>query len=128
MRPAHRARPARRSLATVVALCAGLSLSACGDDDGDARSAGRDLQTVTVQIPGFEFEPDPIRIGVGDSVVWENVHDQPHTATGDGGLRFSTGNLAAGESSDPVAFDEAGTFTYLCALHPFMTGTVEVTG
>jgi plastocyanin len=122
-------RPAPRTLAIVATLCAALSLSACGDDgEGGARSAERSPEAVTVQIPGFDFEPDPIRIGVGDSVVWENTHDQAHTATGDGDLRWSTGNLAAGESADPVAFDEAGTFTYLCALHPFMTGTVEVTG
>lgn len=128
MRPADRSRLARRTLATVVVLGAALSLSACGDDDGDARSAGRDIQTVTVEIPGFDFDPDPVRISLGDSVIWENVHDQAHTATGDGDLRFSTGNLAAGEPSEPVTFHEAGTFTYVCALHPFMTGTVEVTG
>jgi len=87
---------------------------------------GRGGKTVTVDIPEFAFDPDPVSIKVCDSVVWRNSHTQPHTSTGEGADGWTTGNLAAGEESDPVTFSEAGTRTYICALHPFMTGTVEV--
>jgi plastocyanin len=55
-----------------------------------------------------------------------NAHDQAHTSTGTGDQDWSTGNIQPGASSEPVTFDDAGTFTYICALHPFMKGEVEV--
>ena len=55
-----------------------------------------------------------------------DVHDQPHTASGNGDQRWDTANIAPGDTSDPVTFDEAGSYTYICGLHPFMEGTVEV--
>jgi hypothetical protein len=47
-----------------------------------------------------------------------------HTATGDNGS-FDTGDIAAG-SSATITFDNPGTFTYHCAIHPNMTGTIVV--
>lgn len=103
-------------------LLAGLALAACGagaEDEGGG-------ETVTVDIGAFVFEPTPVQISVGDSVAWENVHDQPHTASGNGDQRWDTANIQPGDTSDPVRFDEAGTYSYICGLHPFMEGTVEV--
>jgi plastocyanin len=108
------------------ALVAAVVLSGCGDTDEPAPEASGDCKTVTVEIPEFAFEPDPIEIAACDSVVWTNAHDQAHTSTGNADQAWSTGNIAAGESSDPVPFEQAGSFAYICALHPFMTGTVEV--
>jgi plastocyanin len=55
--------------------------------------------------------------------VWTNDDSQPHTATASG--RFDAGSIAPGASAT-VAFPTPGTFTYICAFHPFMTGTVTV--
>jgi plastocyanin len=100
------------------ALVTLLLLAACGDDDSDG--------PVMVQIPEFAFDPSPVRVDVGDSVAWENTHSQPHTSSGNGDQVWDTGSIQPGEASEPVTFDEAGTFTYICGLHPFMEGTVEV--
>ena len=113
-----------------AALIATLGLGACGDDDPQISEAGGDggdgPATVTVDIGDFMFEPSPTEVSVGDSVVWENVHDQAHTSTGTGDQDWNTANIAPGDTSDPVLFEQAGTYTYVCALHPFMEGTVEV--
>jgi len=61
-----------------------------------------------------------------DEIVWSNTHDQAHTSTRSGDLGWSTDNIAAGAQSEPIVFDTPGELTYMCALHPFMTGTVEV--
>jgi plastocyanin len=82
--------------------------------------------TVTVAIGDFVYDPEPVEIHAGDAVVWENTHTQAHTSTGNGDFDWNTGNIAAGDTSDPVTFDEPGTYSYTCALHPFMEGTVEV--
>lgn len=132
-----------RILTATLALSALTGLAACGDTTDDESTdtttaesgdtgggAPADCstpgETVTVEIPEFAFEPDPIEISTCDEVVWKNTHDQPHTSTGNGDQSWSTGNLQTDAESDPVAFEAAGSYTYMCALHPFMKGTVEV--
>jgi plastocyanin len=105
-------------------------LGACGDDDPPAAAAASESTsestTVTVETGDFVFDPTPVEVHVGDSVRWENTHTQAHTSTGNGDQDWNTANIDPGATSDPVQFDEEGTFTYVCALHPFMEGTVEV--
>jgi plastocyanin len=130
-----------RLLAAALAAVAALSFAACGDttepdDDsaaademsGEASPAtdGSGGETVTVEIGDFLFDPDPIQVSAGDRVVWHNAHSQPHTSTGTGDQAWSSGTIAEGGDSEPVLFEAAGTYSYICALHPFMKGTVEV--
>ena len=69
-------------------------------------------------------DPATVTIQVGDSVTWTNEDSVAHTATaGDGS--FDTGSIANG-ASDTVTFDSAGTFAYICSIHPQMTGSVVV--
>lgn len=120
-------------MAATVAVAA---TAACdGDSDGEQpAAAGGALatcdtpgRTVTVTIDEFVFDPTPVEVERCDEVVWTNGHDQAHTSTGDAGQKWSTGNIAPGETSaEAVQFEKAGSFTYICALHPFMKGTVTV--
>ena len=77
-----------------------------------------------VTIANFAFSPATVTIQVGDSVTWTNEDSTPHTATAEGGS-FDTGQLANGDS-ESVTFDTAGTFAYVCSIHPQMTGSVVV--
>jgi plastocyanin len=70
------------------------------------------------------FSPATITIGVGDTVTWSNSGQVDHTATGSG---FDTGTVAPSASASHT-FATAGTFSYVCALHSDMTGTVQVRG
>ena len=47
-----------------------------------------------------------------------------HTATSDTGV-WDSGNLGPGASFSKT-FQNAGTFTYKCTIHPGMVGTVNV--
>jgi plastocyanin len=77
----------------------------------------------TVTMADFSFSPATITVDEGDTVTWTNSGpDEPHTATGDG---FDTGEVAV-DSSGSVTFSQAGDFSYVCTLHPQMTGTVRV--
>jgi len=114
-----------------VAVVGLVGLAACGDTTADDAAEAPDCaaspgETVTVDIGDFVFDPTPVRVDVCDSVTWTNVHTQAHTSTGQGDKAWSTGNLQPGETSEPVRFNEAGDLAYICALHPFMKGTVEV--
>ena len=77
-----------------------------------------------VAISGFSFSPGSLTIAVGDTVTWTNSDAQAHTATADDGS-WDTGSLGNG-ASGTITFSTAGTFAYLCSIHPQMTGTVTV--
>lgn len=69
----------------------------------------------TVVMRNFEFAPGEIVIGVGDTIVWLNQDNAPHTATGDNGA-FDSGTFAQAESFS-TTYTEEGVFPYYCALH-----------
>jgi LPXTG-motif cell wall-anchored protein len=79
-----------------------------------------------VSIQGFAFHPPTITVSVGDTVTWTNQDSAEHTATASDGS-FDTGTLRKGQSGSHT-FTRAGTFSYICSIHPFMHGTVEVVG
>jgi plastocyanin len=77
-----------------------------------------------VSIEDFYFEPADVAIQPGDTVMWVNEGNTPHTVTSDDG-RFDSEVLNPGESF-MLTFPEAGTFSYHCEIHPSMTGSVSV--
>lgn len=102
----------RRLVAAIAVVTIALGLAT-----GFVSAAGRD-----VMISGFAYSPDPVTVNVGDSVTWTNDDAQAHTATGNG---WNTGDLGNGESAS-ITFQAAGTFEYMCGIHPAMRGTVVV--
>jgi plastocyanin len=76
----------------------------------------------SVQMRDFSFSPATITVNVGESVTWVNAGEEPHNAVGD---NFSTALLDAGKSGSK-SFATAGTFSYICTVHPQMKGTVKV--
>jgi hypothetical protein len=78
----------------------------------------------TVSIQDFFFEPADATIGSGDSIIFVNEGNEPHTVTADDG-QFDSGPLNPGESV-AVSFDGSGILTYHCEIHPRMVGSVTV--
>lgn len=77
-----------------------------------------------VTIADFAFRPPSITVRAGQTVTWANSGPSSHTATaGDGS--FDTGVLRSGASASH-RFTSAGTFAYVCSIHPRMHGTVRV--
>jgi plastocyanin len=89
-------------------------------------SAASGQEEMTVSIQDFFFEPDQLTVAPGTTVTWVNDGQTPHTSTADDGT-WDSGTLQPGESFS-FTFDEPGTYSYLCEIHPEMTGTVNVTG
>jgi LPXTG-motif cell wall-anchored protein len=81
--------------------------------------------SASVSIVDFAFSPASVTIGVGGSVTWTNTGEEDHDATPTGGGFSSTGNLEPGASATRT-FSSAGTFSYICTIHPDMKGTVVV--
>ena len=75
-----------------------------------------------VEISGFAFKPATLKTTVGKTVTWRNKDVAPHTATAS---QFTSPQLGKG-ASYRRKFTRAGTYSYLCALHPGMRGKVVV--
>lgn len=91
-----------------------------------APPAGAAVTTTSVDIKEFAFGPQSITVKVGATVTWTNDDQDPHTVTsqsGNGPLKSQTLNNG---DTFKYTFTKAGTFDYLCTIHPFMTGSVVV--
>lgn len=108
--------------AVAGATAADTTITAVGDategqwDKGNATP----VQIATGETVTFAFQ------GAGHNVASTNAVDtdprwEPYAYPG-------TFQIAPVGSSDDYTFYKAGTYTFVCELHPVMTGTVEVTG
>lgn len=94
-----------------------------GGPEGQQPTTGPAPNSATVQIADRAFEPGTIRVAVGGAVTWENV-SREHTVSADDGS-FDSGVIDQGQNFSKT-FAAAGTFGYLCQIHPEMTGQVVV--
>src|SRR5215216_4202230 len=81
---------------------------------------------MTVSIQDFFFDPDQLSVAPGTTVTWVNEGQAPHTTTADDGT-WDSGTLQPGEDFS-FTFDQQGTYTYHCSIHPDMTASVKVSG
>jgi plastocyanin len=77
-------------------------------------------------VSPLTFAPGSVTIKAGQYVTWRNDDATNHTTTEDTGPTWNSGALAPGASFQR-SFSTPGTFTYHCAIHAGMTGTVTVT-
>jgi plastocyanin len=80
--------------------------------------------TVKVSIKDFAFNPAAITAKVGDVITFTNGDTAGHTATLDDGSCFTP--TIAPSKSDGLTFTAAGTYTFHCAIHSSMKGTITV--
>jgi plastocyanin len=81
---------------------------------------------VAVAIRNFAFVPAHVVVSPGTKIVWTNDDQDPHTVTTDA-PGFSSQALDTG-GRYAVALRRAGTYSYHCTIHPFMTASVVVQG
>jgi plastocyanin len=114
---------------TAIAIAVGSVLIVVLSDDASsgASATTRDAKTVsgavTVDIADFKFAPERLTVTAGAKVSWVNRDAAPHTATADDA--FDTGTLRKGDKKT-LTLKTAGTYAYVCEIHPFMTATVII--
>lgn len=77
-----------------------------------------------VDTKNYAYAPDPVTIKTGETVLFKNSDAVAHTVAADD-ASFDSGEMAANASWSHT-FAKAGTFTYYCAYHRYMRGTVIV--
>jgi plastocyanin len=130
---------AKRWTALLLAcLAVALAVAGCGDDDDDDGGGGGGGATTEeqaapeasggaaeVSMKDIRFDPTDVTVNVGDTVTWVNDDTVGHDVTADD---FTSGEPGAMENGDTFehTFDAAGTFDYVCSVHPGMEGSVKV--
>jgi plastocyanin len=123
-----------------AAVCAGLMLAACaGSTSATVQPSAAAVSpsapptpavstspvaTNEVDIVNFAFSPAVITVRVGTTVRWTNQDQDAHTVA-IAGAPVSDGMQNADTYTH--TFTQAGTFTYICSIHPYMRGMVIVT-
>lgn len=70
------------------------------------------------------FQPNPLEIPVGSTVIWTNDDFGIHTVTDNNGA-FESDSLRP-DNTFEYMFDRVGTYDYHCMLHPTMVAQVVV--
>lgn len=80
-------------------------------------------KTYEIGVGDFAFSPAYLEIRAGDTIIWKNNDQMPHTATSMGS--FDTGVIQPGRSAS-VTFNTSGDYNYICTIHPNMKGKIRV--
>jgi plastocyanin len=101
-----------------------ISYPALGGRTMVASAAPPPAGSIAVNIGAFTFGPSGITVTSGKTVTWTNTDESPHQVTV-AGTSLRTGFLLKGQNAS-LTFKDEGVFSYSCALHPSMKGTVQV--
>jgi len=93
-----------------------------GYDGGYGRGYGGSRYD-TVYVRDHAFNPSEVRVRAGQDVTWMFNDRDPHTVTADNNS-FDSGKRQDGEFR--LRFDQPGSYSYHCAIHPDMKGRVLV--
>ena len=83
------------------------------------------LSSVHITISNFMFEPMSVTVSPGASVSVSNADSAAHTLTASGG-QFDTGDIGQNQTKTFRAPMKPGTYSYICNIHQYMTGTIIV--
>jgi len=125
---------------SALAACAGASSAPSASPSPTASP-----KPVAISIKGFAFNPATISVPKGTTITWTNEDTVAHTVTtgtpppsasptasgaSPAALSSGDGRINSGRVENlktfSFTFNEAGTFTYFCAVHPRMVATVTV--
>jgi plastocyanin len=107
----------------VVALIAVLATRAIqGPSDTTAATAKAGAHAIVIK--DFKFGPPTLTVAKGTTLKVANADGTTHTLSAKN-ASFTTGDLASGKSAT-IKLNRAGTFSYYCKIHNYMTGTLVV--
>jgi plastocyanin len=120
----------------VAALVSGLALAGCGgggekgDQAKDAKPAsskdGPLSGEAPVRIVNFEFKPKTVVVTPGTKVTWTNDDTNLHDVKDTSPLANPVSSEMSKGETFAITYAQPGTYSYVCGIHPYMTGSVEV--
>jgi plastocyanin len=109
-------------LMAMLGLVQGCSGGVSGSVGGGGGAA---LTPDTIVIKNFAYEPATRTVAPGATITVINQDSAPHTVTA-GDKSFDSGTIAGGQRGTITAPAKPGSYSYICTIHQYMTGTLIV--
>lgn len=118
------------ALAAVVVVATG----ACGSDDGGdtkadapkASASGAVAAKPAVRILNFVFEPNSLTVKAGTTVTWTNEDTAVHSIKDTSPLATPVSQDLGKGTTFTITYAQPGSYSYICGIHQYMTGAVQV--
>ena len=112
---------------SVLALAVVLGVGACGaGDKKDQGSAGAVAGDPSVRIVSFQFTPQTLTVKPGTKVTWTNNDTAVHSIKDTSPLATPVSQDLGKDATFSITYQQPGSYSYICGIHQYMTGTVTV--
>ena len=114
------------ALAAVLAACSGAS-AAAPSPAGPAGSPSADAVTIVAKDLKFVQTDVPVKAGTAFDIAFDNQEGAPHNvaiADASGASVFKGDIVSSTKVTYKVPALAAGTYTFICEVHPDMKGTI----
>ncbi|MFG2626477.1 cupredoxin domain-containing protein [Streptomyces sp. NPDC048473] len=134
--------PSRAGIAVAAAIVCTTALVGCSNSSGGSSSSSSatppsfsspspsasssPVGKVLITIKDFAFNPARLTVAPGTLITVVNEDAATHNVTATSGKAFGTGDVVSGRTVTFTAPDKAGTYPYVCTLHPYMKGSLTV--
>jgi plastocyanin len=120
----------------LVALVVVLALGGCGKDDKGDKGAKPPSSTAQGSVPlsgdapvdiiNFEFKPQKVVVKTGTKVTWTNEDTTIHDIKDTSPLATPQSKEMSKGDTFSITYAQPGSYSYICGIHQYMTGSVEV--
>ena len=120
----------------VAAMVAVLALAGCGKSDKGDKEAKPPTSSANGSVPlsgeapvdivNFEFKPQKVVVKSGTKVTWANQDTTIHDIKDTSPLNTPPGKELSKADTFSITYAQPGTYSYICGIHQYMTGSVEV--
>jgi plastocyanin len=120
----------------LVALVAVLPLGACGKDDKGDQGAKPPPSSAQGSVPlsgdapvdivNFEFKPQTVTVKPGTKVTWTNGETAIHNIKDTSALATPVSKEMGKGDTFSITYPSPGSYSYICGIHTYMKGSVEV--
>jgi plastocyanin len=119
----------RRLVSLALTAALSLAVAACGSGSSSGGSSDTTAGTcpkgaVVIHMRDIRFNPEKATAKPGGKVCWVNDDDVQHDAVADKG-QFKSSLFGQGETFTTTV-EKPGSISYVCTVHPGMTGTLAV--
>ena len=120
----------------LVGLVAVLPLGACGKDDKGDQGAKPPPSSAQGSVPlsgdapvdivNFEFKPQTVTVKPGTKVTWTNRETAIHDIKDTSALAIPVSKEMGKGDTFSITYPSPGSYSYICGIHTYMKGSVEV--
>ena len=112
----------------VLALAVTLGAGACGGGDSKKNQGAQVTAPgeTPVRIVSFQFTPQTVTVKPGTKVTWTNDDTAVHAIKDTSPLATPVSQDMGKDATFSITYERPGTYSYICGIHQYMTGTVSV--